>query len=61
MDQGLNTEFREPSYTKDCYIMREILKGGKLVFRRTDGDVTYEVLTREMIKVQVFCDVTLHH
>jgi len=41
--------------------MREILKGGKLVFRRTDGDVTYEVLTGEMIKVQVFCDVTLPH
>jgi hypothetical protein len=41
--------------------MREILKGGKLGFRRTAGKVTYKVLTGEMIKVQVFCDATLHH
>jgi hypothetical protein len=61
MDQGLNTEFREPTYKQEYYIMWEILKGGKLGFRRTAGDVTYEVLTGEMIKVQVFCDVTLHH
>jgi hypothetical protein len=31
--------------------MREILKGGKLGIRRTGGDVTYEVLTGEIIKV----------
>jgi hypothetical protein len=46
---------------RNIYIMREILRGGKLGFRRTAGDVTFEVLTREMIKFQVFCDVTLHH
>jgi len=41
--------------------MRGILRGGKLGFRKTAGDVTYEVLTGEMIKARVFCDATLHH
>jgi hypothetical protein len=38
----LNTEFKNLHIYRIIYIMREILKGGKLGFRRTAGDVTLQ-------------------
>jgi len=40
MNQVLNTEFKNLHIYRNICIMREIIKGGKLGFRRTAGDVT---------------------
>jgi hypothetical protein len=40
MNQVLNTEFKNLHIFRNIYIMRAILKGGKLGFRRTAGDLT---------------------